>query len=63
MPVCKCFSIYLVDHAWTYRQHEARPYLMQVPSLKERMADLMGVTTANREEKEIIDEILQEMWQ
>jgi len=51
-----------VDHAWTCRQHEARPYLMQVPGLKDRMAALMDVKTEGREEKEVIDELLQEMW-
>ncbi|KAH3736052.1 hypothetical protein DPMN_042612 [Dreissena polymorpha] len=54
--------IYLIDHAWTYRQHEARQYLTQVPSLKDRMCLLMDIDSDGREEKEVIDEILQEMW-
>ena len=56
------FSIYLIDHAWTYRVHEARQYLMQVPGLKERMCALMEVPTEDREEKQIVDDILKEMW-
>jgi len=35
---------------------------MQVPGLKDRMAALMDVKTEGREEKEVIDELLQEMW-
>lgn len=61
----KCMDkkhIYLIDHAWTYRVHEARQYLTQVPGLKERMATLMEVPTEDREEKEIIDDLLKEMW-
>ncbi|XP_060605617.1 tubulin--tyrosine ligase-like protein 12 isoform X1 [Ruditapes philippinarum] len=61
----KCIDkkhIYLIDHAWTYRVHEARQYLMQVAGLKERMCALMDVPIENREEKEVIDDILKEMW-
>ncbi|WAR07068.1 TTL12-like protein [Mya arenaria] len=54
--------IYLVDHAWTYRQHEARAYLEQVAGLKERMADLMDIKKDERPDKDIIDEVLREMW-
>ena len=40
-------SIFLVDHAWTYRvdQHgTARAQLRDIPGLLERMADLMDIT-------------------
>lgn len=37
------FSIYLVDHAWTYRMQYARQQLEQIPGLLLRMAALMGV--------------------
>ncbi|KAL4233826.1 Tubulin--tyrosine ligase-like protein 12 [Mactra antiquata] len=54
--------IYLVDHAWTYRLHEARQYLTQVPGLKERMAGLMEVDIDDKDDKDVIDEIMSEMW-
>lgn len=54
--------IYLIDHAWTYRAHEARQYLTQVPGLKERMAALMEIHTDGKEDSEIIDIVLKEMW-
>ncbi|XP_053397096.1 tubulin--tyrosine ligase-like protein 12 [Mercenaria mercenaria] len=61
----KCIDkkhIYLVDHAWTYRVHEARDYLNQVAGLKERMAALMDVPTEGREQKKVVDDLLKEMW-
>lgn len=54
--------IYLIDHAWTCRLHESRMYLSQVAGLADRMAILMAVKTEGREQKEIIDDILREMW-
>ncbi|AWO97884.1 putative tubulin--tyrosine ligase-like protein 12 [Scophthalmus maximus] len=36
-------SVFLVDHAWTYRLDHARQQLEQIPGLLSRMADLMGV--------------------
>lgn len=36
-------SIFLVDHAWTYRVDRARQQLEQVPGLLARMAALMEV--------------------
>lgn len=36
-------SVFLVDHAWTYRVEHARQQLEQVPGLLSRMAALMGV--------------------
>lgn len=43
--VCGCwsYSIFLVDHAWTYRVDHARQQLEQVPGLLARMAALMEV--------------------
>lgn len=54
--------IYLIDHAWTYRIHEARSYLQELPPLVERMAALMEVKVEGREQKEVIDDIIREMW-
>ncbi|XP_022604797.1 tubulin--tyrosine ligase-like protein 12 isoform X2 [Seriola dumerili] len=36
-------SVFLVDHAWTYRVDHARQQLEQIPGLLPRMAALMGV--------------------
>ncbi|KAM8979994.1 tubulin--tyrosine ligase-like protein 12 [Sarcophilus harrisii] len=56
-------SIYLIDHAWTYRIEHARQQLLQVPGLLHRMANLMGIEFHG----EIPDEgsvelVLEEMW-
>lgn len=40
---CWSYSIFLVDHAWTYRVDHARQQLEQVPGLLARMAALMEV--------------------
>ena len=56
------FSIYLIDHAWTYRIHEARAYLQELPQLVERMAALMEVKVEGCDHTEVIDGILREMW-
>uniref|UniRef100_A0A8C5H6E1 Tubulin--tyrosine ligase-like protein 12 SET-like domain-containing protein n=1 Tax=Gouania willdenowi TaxID=441366 RepID=A0A8C5H6E1_GOUWI len=36
-------SVFLVDHAWTYRVDKAREQLEQIPGLLSRMASLVGV--------------------
>ncbi|XP_003449806.1 tubulin--tyrosine ligase-like protein 12 [Oreochromis niloticus] len=36
-------SVFLVDHAWTYRVEHARQQLEQIPGLLPRMAALMGL--------------------
>ncbi|XP_047430657.1 tubulin--tyrosine ligase-like protein 12 [Mugil cephalus] len=36
-------SVFLVDHAWTYRVEHARQQLEEIPGLLSRMAALMGV--------------------
>ncbi|XP_068959003.1 tubulin--tyrosine ligase-like protein 12 [Petaurus breviceps papuanus] len=56
-------SIFLIDHAWTYRIEHARQQLLQVPGLLHRMANLMGIEFHG----EIPDEgsvelVLEEMW-
>lgn len=55
-------SIFLVDHAWTYRVSDCRPQLEQIPGLLERMAALMDVQSEERTKEEIIEDILQQMW-
>ena len=56
------FSIYLIDHAWTYRLHEARDYLENVQGLAERMAALMEVPTEGCSQKQVQDAIMKAMW-
>lgn len=55
-------SIFLVDHAWTYRVSDCRPQLEQIPGLLERMAALMDIQSEERSKEEVIEDILQKMW-
>ncbi|KAM4677075.1 tubulin--tyrosine ligase-like protein 12 [Discoglossus pictus] len=56
-------SIYLVDHAWTYRVEHARNQLMEIPGLLHRMANLMGIEFHGEVPDEgVVEEVLQEMW-
>ncbi|KAJ8898299.1 hypothetical protein PR048_003659 [Dryococelus australis] len=54
-------QIYLIDHAWSYRQGEARHHLQQIPGLLDRMVDLMGIERAPSVE-ESITLVIKEMW-
>ena len=56
------FSIYLIDHAWTYRADQARQQLESVPKLLSRMANLMDLTTDGKDGQVLIEEVLTEMW-
>lgn len=38
------FSIFLVDHAWTFQPPSARQQLLHIPGLANRMAALMDLT-------------------
>ena len=38
------YSIFLVDHAWTFQPSNARQQLLHIPGLANRMAALMGLT-------------------
>ena len=40
---CFCFSVFLIDHAWTYQLEFARKQLERIPGLRDRMASLMGI--------------------
>ncbi|XP_006890108.1 PREDICTED: tubulin--tyrosine ligase-like protein 12 [Elephantulus edwardii] len=56
-------SIFLIDHAWTYRVEHARQQLEQVPGLLHRMASLMGIEFHGElPSAEAVDLVLQEMW-
>ncbi|KAM4748472.1 tubulin--tyrosine ligase-like protein 12 [Rhinophrynus dorsalis] len=56
-------SIFLIDHAWTYRVEQARQQLMQVPGLLHRMANLMGIEFHGEVPDEgVVEDVLKEMW-
>ena len=39
------FSIFLVDHAWTFQPANARQQLLHIPGLANRMAAVVGLTS------------------
>ncbi|XP_006866969.1 PREDICTED: tubulin--tyrosine ligase-like protein 12 [Chrysochloris asiatica] len=56
-------SIFLIDHAWTYRVEHARQQLQQTPGLLHRMANLMGIEFHGEvPSTEAVDLALGEMW-
>ncbi|XP_014833489.1 PREDICTED: tubulin--tyrosine ligase-like protein 12 [Poecilia mexicana] len=56
-------SIFLVDHAWTYRVEHAREQLEQIPGLLPRMASLMGVDFHGEvPPPDVVELILERMW-
>lgn len=57
------WSIFLIDHAWTYRIEHARQQLLHVPGLLHRMANLMGIDFHGEIPDEgSVEQVLQEMW-
>lgn len=55
-------SIYLIDHAWTYRLDQARNHLETTPGLLPRIAELTNVEMKDRQKFEVIEDVLKEMW-
>nr|XP_046235107.1 tubulin--tyrosine ligase-like protein 12 [Scatophagus argus] len=56
-------SVFLVDHAWTYRVDHAREQLEQVPGLLPRMAALMGVDFhGEAPDPDTVELVLERMW-
>ncbi|GJQ76107.1 hypothetical protein Trydic_g1856 [Trypoxylus dichotomus] len=53
--------IYLIDHAWTFRIEHAKNQLLQIESLRERMATIMGIDS-EMNKNELCQKILDEMW-
>ncbi len=39
------YSVFLIDHAWTYEVNYARAQLKAIPGLADRMASLMGLAS------------------
>lgn len=56
-------SIFLVDHAWTYRVDHARQQLEQIPGLLPRMATLMGVDFhGEAPDPDTVELVMERMW-
>ncbi|KAL6460293.1 hypothetical protein MHYP_G00320520 [Metynnis hypsauchen] len=63
LQACDPASIYLVDHAWTYRLESARQQLMEIPGLLGRMASLMGLSFhGEAPDPDIVELVLDSMW-
>lgn len=57
-----CVSIYLIDHAWTFRPDQARTHLKTVDVLVQRMCNLMGISQDSNDKELCIKEVLENMW-
>uniref|UniRef100_A0A672ILZ6 Tubulin--tyrosine ligase-like protein 12 SET-like domain-containing protein n=1 Tax=Salarias fasciatus TaxID=181472 RepID=A0A672ILZ6_SALFA len=56
-------SVFLVDHAWTYRAEQARQQLEQVPGLLPRMAALVGVEFhGEAPDPGVVEAVLERLW-
>ncbi|XP_044041816.1 tubulin--tyrosine ligase-like protein 12 isoform X1 [Siniperca chuatsi] len=56
-------SVFLVDHAWTYRVDHARQQLEQIPGLLPRMAALMGVDFhGEAPDPDTVELVMERMW-
>uniref|UniRef100_A0A665WYX6 Tubulin tyrosine ligase-like family, member 12 n=2 Tax=Echeneis naucrates TaxID=173247 RepID=A0A665WYX6_ECHNA len=56
-------SVFLVDHAWTYRVDHARQQLEQIPGLLPRMATLMQVDFhVDSPDPDTVELVLERMW-
>uniref|UniRef100_A0A3Q0R5E6 Tubulin tyrosine ligase-like family, member 12 n=1 Tax=Amphilophus citrinellus TaxID=61819 RepID=A0A3Q0R5E6_AMPCI len=56
-------SVFLVDHAWTYRVDHARQQLEQIPGLLPRMATLMGLDFHGEvPDADTVELVMERMW-
>ncbi|GCC18244.1 hypothetical protein chiPu_0017860 [Chiloscyllium punctatum] len=63
LQVADANSIFLIDHAWTYRVDQARQQLWEIPGLLHRMANLTGIEFHGEvPDDDIIDEVMAELW-
>lgn len=53
--------IFLVDHAWTYKPHEARKHLQQIPGLANRMSKLVEIDDDNQCEEIVVPETIEKI--
>ena len=57
---CINSSIYLIDHAWTYRPQLAERQLRSHPGLLERMAALFDIDTEGMDKDDLIEQVINE---
>lgn len=55
-------SIFLVDHAWTFRINSAVDQLRATPHLVTRLANMMDISVDSLTQSEAIDKIYNEIW-
>ena len=55
-------SIYLVDHAWTFRPEQVRQHLNVIPGLLERMCGLVVPDMESKDKAEQIEAVMIGMW-
>ncbi|XP_031144051.1 tubulin--tyrosine ligase-like protein 12 [Sander lucioperca] len=56
-------SVFLVDHAWTYRVDQSRQQLEQIPGLLHRMAALVGVDFhGEAPDPDTVELVMEHMW-
>ena len=59
------FSIWLIDHAWTFRPEIAKQHLTQHPGLLERMCNLMDIPTpeeSSEDKSALIEKVMSKKW-
>ncbi|XP_034529608.1 tubulin--tyrosine ligase-like protein 12 isoform X1 [Notolabrus celidotus] len=63
LQVSEPTSVYLVDHAWTYRVEGARQQLEEIPGLLSRMASLMGLDFhGEAPDPDTVELVMERMW-
>ncbi|CAH8588628.1 unnamed protein product [Heterobilharzia americana] len=55
-------NIFIVDHAWTFDVEFMKQGILQLPSLLERMAALMEISTVNQRNEDIALKICEKTW-
>lgn len=54
--------IYLIDHAWTFRDKDAINQLREMPPLLDRMAALVGASVDAYDSKELVEQVYKRLW-
>jgi tubulin--tyrosine ligase-like protein 12 len=60
-------SVFLIDHAWTYRVNDARSNLIEMEGLLDRMCNLMSISIDSDESDEVkkklkVEAVFEKMW-
>jgi tubulin--tyrosine ligase-like protein 12 len=53
-------SVFLVDHAWTYRVNNARNCLKENEALLERLCNMMAIQLLDKDQK--VNAVFEKMW-